>query len=177
MFSKFLKLIKRALVRGGNGNLVPKISGRNPIEIFRNMKWLGVRQKSAISKATLQTVWKNDDIRKEVNRILLKDFFNKRLSKEERDILSIYEKFSDDPKTKTETQYVKSSWIIWAEYHKPTKQVKVNMVRGKTIYTFYNVPRTKWLALRDIGGKFMWDWFGKHYSTNPQNWIRTGGIR
>ena len=85
MFSKFLKLIKRALVRGGNGNLVPKISGRNPIEIFRNMKWLGVRQKSAISKATLQTVWKNDDIRKEVNRILLKDFFNKRLSKEERD--------------------------------------------------------------------------------------------
>ena len=111
-------------------------------------------------------------VNKEINKALKKDFFNKQLSTSEKDILNWYARVSDIPSESEEFVKVNSSWIISAKYIKKVKQVKITTKRGKGLYTFYKVPRTKWLALVRIGGKYMWDYFGFHYSTNPNRWVR-----
>lgn len=72
-----------------------------------------------------------------------------------------------------------SSWISTIIYYPDTKRVKLlieNQNGVKKWYNFYNVPKTKYLALIELGGKFMWDYFGKHYSLNPRHWVRQSEV-
>lgn len=96
----------------------------------------------------------------------------KRLSSQEKKALNLYDTFFAY-ETKKERIYINdSSWLWWAEYEPQTKTVFIKMSRGTTIYPFFKVPKTKWLLLQTGRGKYMWDYFGKHYSARPQNWIR-----
>ena len=140
---------------------------------------LGVKDRDDLAKSIQEVLsskkFSSPTIRKvnsEINKALKKNFYDQQLTTSEKDFLNWYEKVSNVPSEKLEWVNVDSSWIIKAQYRKATKEVVLNTKRGKGIYVFYNVPRTKWLALVRIGGKFMWDWFGRHYSTNPRYWIR-----
>lgn len=110
-----------------------------------------------------------------IQNILKKDMYNKPLSSSEREMLNFYEKMTDNPNESVEWLNIKSRSgnFIKAGYYKASKRCVVHMRRGKGYYTFYRVPRTKWLALCDVGGRYMWDWFGQKYSTNPRHWIRS----
>lgn len=142
--------------------------------IDKHLKKFNHKNFQVLNDLAENNFWQNTKMRSSINQVLLKNFYDKKLSSNERDLLNLYERFTDN-EHKVEIQYVKSSWIIKAQYIKKSKEVYVWMVRSRKIYVFYNVPRTKWLALTKIGGKYMWDYFGKHYSTNPTHWLR--GIR
>lgn len=108
-----------------------------------------------------------------VNKALIKKDSGKPLTSQEKKAINQYDKLLNKEEG-VERVNVNSKWIIWAEYHKKTKVVYMSMKRGKIIYPFFNVPRTKWLMLVTSGGTYMWDYFGKHYSARPYNWIRKG---
>lgn len=66
--------------------------------------------------------------------------------------------------------WYKSSWIFGCWYFPKSKQCLVQM--KNKFYWFYRVPRTKYIILKATGGKYMWDYFGKHYSLNKGRWVR-----
>lgn len=143
------------------------------------LETLNISDKDDLLKAIKEVLSKQsfswsiiNKVNKEINKALKKDFFNKQLSTSERDILNWYARVSDIPSESEEFVKVNSGWIISAKYIKKVKQVQITTKRGRGLYTFYKVPRTKWLALVRIGGKYMWDYFGFHYSTNPNRWVR-----
>lgn len=66
--------------------------------------------------------------------------------------------------------WYKSSWIFGCWYFPKSKQCMVQM--KNKFYWFYKVPRSKYIILKATGGRYMWDYFGKHYSLNKRKWIR-----
>lgn len=84
------------------------------------------------------------------------------IKKEARNISKSYDNDSD--------MWYKSSWIFGCWYFPKSKQCLVQM--KNKFYWFYRVPRTKYIILKATGGKFMWDYFGKHYSLNKGRWVR-----
>lgn len=176
--------LKKIIVLLANKKLPKKI--KNKVRTIFTQKsfdkaldTLNISERDDLLKAVKEVLTKQNftgsivnKVNREINKALKKDFFNKQLSTSEKDILNWYARVSDIPSESEEFVKVNSSWIISAKYIKKTKQVKITTKRGKCLYTFYKVPRTKWLALVRIGGKYMWDYFGFHYSTNPNRWVR-----
>lgn len=136
-------------------------------------KW---KKKKVVEELRKEVREKESPLSKIVKEVLRKDLNNVKLTKDEKNILNKYEEITDVQGDGWEWMDIKSKSrnFVEAGYHKKSKRCIVKMKRGKQYYTFYKVPRTKWLAVCDIGGRYMWDWFGQHYSTNPSHWIRRG---
>lgn len=111
-------------------------------------------------------------------------YYRKVIAKEERGLKlstqeQMFRKFFDeilveDNKRDEVFYFDNSSFLVMLIYKKGSKTALIRMKGGKMLYPFYNVPRTKVIKLILENGKFMWDYFGKHYSTNPKHWIRKG---
>lgn len=113
-------------------------------------------------------------VKERVGSLLEKRELGGKLSTFDKKTLDLYSNFFQYEQ-KRERIYIKdSSWLIWAEYDPRTKTCFIKMKNGSIIYPFFNVPKTKWLLIETGRGKYMWDWFGKHYSARPSNWIRGG---
>lgn len=133
-------------------------------------------QRARVARALRSESKKDTKLAKNIRNTLEKDFFGKPLKQSEREFLNSYEKMTDNPVEKVEWLEIRSRSGNFksAAYYKASKRCVVHMRRGVGFYTFYQVPRTKWLALCEVGGEYMWDLFGRRYSTNPTHWIRTG---
>ena len=109
----------------------------------------------------------------QIDKVLTKEFMDKPLSTSEKETLEVFNLISDDDETTQEYFEADSSWIIGGLYDKKTKFLWLEVIRGKQFYLFTKpIPRTKVLALMYVGGRFMWDYFGKKYSNNPAHWRR-----
>ena len=142
-------------------------------------------RKKALEKKEVQEL--KEKSQEELNRVLVKENTNKPLTTYEKDFLNNYQELFVNDKEPQITKYERqefavsnSSWIKTVIYYPDTKRVKLLIVNQKGFevkwYNFYNVPKTKYLALVNLGGKFMWDYFGKHYSLNPYHWVRKSEV-
>lgn len=123
----------------------------------------------------------------ELRKIIIKQIQNSPISSSEFSFLKQYEDLFLNEKEPIIEKYDKghsfdisdSSWISTVIYYPDTKRVRLlieNQNGVKKWYNFYNVPKTKYLTLIELGGKFMWDYFGKHYSLNPSHWVRKSEV-
>lgn len=67
-----------------------------------------------------------------------------------------------------------SSWLVSCNYDTVSKEAHFVFKTGKSVYTFYQVPRIAIYIVQKMNGRAMWNGFGFNYSLNPFNWIRTG---
>lgn len=190
----FLKIIKRLL--GLTKLKLPRIFKKLKFPTFKLStslffkKWykLPIYQKDLITellnrdRAIQKIVEKELD--KTLKTILQKDIKNVPLSTVEKNFLEKYKELFLKKKRPIYSNnrifaISESSWITNVIYYPMTKQVRLfisNKNGVKKWYTFYNVPKTKYLSLVKLGGKYMWDYFGKHYSLNPRHWIRESEV-
>lgn len=78
-----------------------------------------------------------------------------------------------DDDNQDEVYYFKnSSWLIMLIYKKKSRTALIKMKDGTIpFYPFYNVPKDKVIDLLLFNGKYMWSYFGRRYSANPNHWI------
>lgn len=114
---------------------------------------------------------KYDKLKKEVGRLVLRKESGGRITTFQEKKLNLFAQIAIPDKEALEIRF-DSSWLLWAKYIPQSKTLFIAMKSGKIIYPFFRVPKTKVLLLEEINGKFMWDYFGKHYSANPKHWIR-----
>lgn len=175
---------------------IPKVKRKFNIFSFRKMnffkswKKLSPSERDTIRKFVSQDkeVQRLKELSKnELQKVLQKDFTNQPLSTNEKTFLVAYEDLFVNDKEPMINKYDKnhmfdkanSSWISTVIYYPENKRVRLlieNKNGWKKWYNFYNVPKTKYLTLIEIGGKYMWDYFGKHYSLNPYRWIRKSEV-
>lgn len=157
---------------------------------FKSWKKVSPRVKDKIRKEAMgkkEVKELKEKSQKELTKVLIKENTNKPLTTNEKDFLNNYEElFVNDIEPqilqyeKQELAVSNSSWIKTIIYYPDSKRVKLLIVNEKGFdvkwYNFYNVPKSKYLSLVKLGGKFMWDYFGKHYSLNPHHWVRKGEV-
>ena len=101
---------------------------------------------------------------------------NQALSMSEKNNVNFYQELFVK-ETKEDFDKPNSSWILQLRYE-PQAKVCWILMKSDSGYTewypFFNVPKTKYLWLKLNGGKYMWDYFGKHYSLFPSRWVRKG---
>lgn len=139
-------------------------------------------------KSVLPNNWKNIkklkfEIKKDEYNNWLKSYRNI-INKEEKGLpLSTQEKkFKDffdnillDDISNDEVYYFNnSSYLVMLIYKKKSKTAIIKMKNSKMLYPFYKVPKTKVIKLLLENGKYMWDYFGNHYSANKKHWVRKG---
>lgn len=111
----------------------------------------------------------------EYEKIRLKEFVGKKLSTNDIKFKDFVDNILIDDDNNDEVYYFKnSSWLIMLIYKKKSKTALIKMKKGKMLYPFYNVPKEKVIDLLLFNGRFMWSYFGRHYSANPEHWIRKG---
>lgn len=67
-----------------------------------------------------------------------------------------------------------SSWIKSVRWLKTSQAVVLLTKKTNKPYVFPNVPEEKFLyfAIAASAGIYMWDYFGRNFSINPENWLR-----
>lgn len=167
-----------------------KFSPKTKFGFFRGWKQMSPQVKDKIRKKALEkkeVQELKEKSQEELKRVLVKENTNKPLTTYEKDFLNNYQELFVNDKEPQILKYERqefavsnSSWIKTVIYYPDTKRVKLLIVNQKGFevkwYNFYNVPKTKYLALVNLGGKFMWDYFGKHYSLNPYHWVRKNEV-
>lgn len=115
----------------------------------------------------------------EYAKIKVKELGGKKISTSDKQFLDFVDNVLIDDDNKDEVYYFKnSSWLIMLIYKKKSKTALIKMKDGKLpFYPFYNVPKTKVIDLLLFNGKFMWSYFGRHYSANPRHWIPKGDTK
>lgn len=144
-------------------------------------------QKGFFSKENIQTkntkniieTFINDrdyqQFKNEYAKIKAKELSGVKISTIDKQFIDFAKNILIDDDNQDEVYYFKnSSWLIMLIYKKKSQTVLIKMKNGKMLYPFYNVPKDKVIDLLLFNGKFMWSDFGKHYSANPQHWIRKG---
>lgn len=111
----------------------------------------------------------------EYEKIKLKELVGHKLSTSDIKYKNFVDNILVDDDSNDEVYYFNdSSWLIMLIYKKKSKTALIKMKGGKMLYPFYNVPKSKVIDLLLFNGRFMWSYFGKHYSANPKHWIRKG---
>lgn len=169
-FTTFTKgLIKQVAFKKGS-----KIVGASNVDDFIE-KWKNLQpdERDFIRKYLRRESREYIRLQKMVREGLIKKELNRALSSSDGEIIDMYEQFfMFENEVERYDINSKSGNFKYLEYHPKTKICFICMENGRLLYPFFNVPKTKAMVLADIGGTYMWNYFGKHYSANPQNWIR-----
>lgn len=192
IIKKLLKIpkIRLKLGFGGLNSRMTNIPKFSKYSFFKKWSKLSPRERDQLRYVINQ----DKDIQREkelsieeLKKIIIKQIQNSPISSNEFSFLKQYEDLFLNEKEPIIEKYDKgetfdisdSSWISTVIYYPDTKKVRLlieNQNGVKKWYNFFNVPKTKYLALIQLGGKYMWDYFGKHYSLNPQHWVRKSEV-
>lgn len=101
------------------------------------------------------------EIKKIMNQILKKKISGKELTQNQKEVLNLFEEVfvADEMKYLKVWVGLNSSWLVKGFYVPQTKLMPLIMVRGKSIYTFYSVPKWFFLGLvmcESHAGTYAW---------------------
>lgn len=180
-----IRLVSKLLAKAFKRN--KKAQEKLVIEIKKNPQVAKSIQKTILKKENIKTQNTNkikevsisqrdyDIFKFEYERIKLKELVGKKLSTSDKKFREFVDNVLVDDDGKDEVYYFKNSkWLIMLIYKKKSKTALIKMKGGKMLYPFYNVPKTKVIDLLLFNGKYMWSYFGRHYSANPRHWIPKG---
>lgn len=166
-----------------NPNFVPRqmvgrITLKEVIEIFGS---LDAKEKKYVQRLIQEKVvhgnYKNKQAFEEFLEYYRKAIERKSrhqgLSENQKKLLALAEDLFVPDNDSSSYRPLHSSWLISVKYTPRTKMMWVNMIRGKAIYKFPNVPKEAYLALLaqvNHAGTYWWkNWYWK-YSTNAAKW-------
>lgn len=131
------------------------------------------------TKNIVKTPISNSDyqqFKNEYAKIKSRELGGKKISTIDKQFMDFVENVLIDNDNQDEVYYFKnSSWLIMLIYKKKSKTALIKMKDGTIpFYPFYNVPKSKVIDLLLFNGEYMWSYFGRRYSSNPNHWIRKG---
>ena len=131
------------------------------------------------TKNIVKTPISNSDyqqFKNEYAKIKSRELGGKKISTIDKQFMDFVENVLIDNDNQDEVYYFKnSSWLIMLIYKKKSKTALIKMKDGTIpFYPFYNVPKSKVIDLLLFNGEYMWSYFGRRYSANPNHWIRKG---
>lgn len=131
------------------------------------------------TKNIVKTPISNSDyqqFKNEYAKIKSRELGGKKISTIDKQFMEFVENVLIDNDNQDEVYYFKnSSWLIMLIYKKKSKTALIKMKDGTIpFYPFYNVPKSKVIDLLLFNGEYMWSYFGRKYSANPNHWIRKG---
>lgn len=132
------------------------------------------------TKNIISTPISNNDyqaFKNEYAKIKSRELSGMKLSTIDKQFMNFIDNTLIDDDNKDEVYYFKnSSWLIMLIYKKKSKTALIKMKDGTIpFYPFYNVPKSKVIDLLLFNGEYMWSYFGRRYSANPNHWIRKVG--
>ena len=132
------------------------------------------------TKNIISTPISNTDyqaFKNEYAKIKSRELSGTKLSTIDKQFMNFVDNTLIDDDNQDEVYYFKnSSWLIMLIYKKKSKTALIKMKDGTIpFYPFYNVPKSKVIDLLLFNGEYMWSYFGRRYSANPNHWIRKVG--
>lgn len=132
------------------------------------------------TKNIISTPISNNDyqaFKSEYAKIKSRELGGRKISTIDKQFMDFVDNVLIDNDNQDEVYYFKnSSWLIMLIYKKKSKTALIKMKDGTIpFYPFYNVPKSKVIDLLLFNGEYMWSYFGRRYSANPNHWIRKVG--
>ena len=132
------------------------------------------------TKNIISTPISNSDyqaFKSEYAKIKSRELGGRKISTIDKQFMDFVDNVLIDNDNQDEVYYFKnSSWLIMLIYKKKSKTALIKMKDGTIpFYPFYNVPKSKVIDLLLFNGEYMWSYFGRRYSANPNHWIRKVG--
>ena len=176
------KLFRLAFKKNSKAqNTLKQVIKQNP-NVAKSIQ-KGIFNKENIStkntKNIVKTPISNSDyqqFKNEYAKIKSRELGGKKISTIDKQFMDFMENVLIDNDNQDEVYYFKnSSWLIMLIYKKKSKTALIKMKDGTIpFYPFYNVPKSKVIDLLLFNGEYMWSYFGRRYSANPNHWIRKG---
>lgn len=185
LISGIAKLFRLAFKKNSKAQqTLKKVIKQNP-NVAKSIQ-KGIFNKENIStkntKNIIQIPISNNDyqqFKNEYAKIKSRELGGKKISTIDKQFMDFVDNVLIDNDNQDEVYYFKNSkWLIMLIYKKKSKTALIKMKDGTIpFYPFYNVPKSKVIDLLLFNGEYMWSYFGRRYSANPNHWIRKGDIK